>query len=200
MSPYSILDSQASPVNANYFLPAFVVLHYSTDTPFSCLHVYNWSLYYTLLLSVSPLPCMATPCPSPLTHGHTVPHSSHAWPHLISSLCFAVPYMSKPCPFARPVVPYAWDEPTFPEKLSLLVKGAREARQFDLRSFGPQGKLYYESYFCLVIKRDEERTGLPQRQSEMVEFALDVPQGKAIILTKKVCVHTCYLCGLKTCV
>ena len=96
------------------------------------------------------------------------------------------------CGYLLPVVPYAWDEPTCPEKLSLVVKGGRESRQFDLRSFGPQGKLYYESYFCLVIKK-EEQVDLTRRQSGVVEFALDVPQGRAVILTKKVCEGSRYV-------
>lgn len=97
-----------------------------------------------------------------------------------------------PCPspahdcILSSAVPYAWDEPTLPERLCVLVKGGNEPRQFDLDSFGPQGKVYYESYFCMVIKEEGENDS-PQRQLAKVEFALDVPQGKAVILTKKVC-------------
>ena len=47
-------------------------------------------------------------------------------------------------------VPYAWDEPTFHKKLCVQVKGSREVKEFDLNFFGPQGKLYYESYFYIA--------------------------------------------------
>ena len=47
-------------------------------------------------------------------------------------------------------MPYAWDEPTLPERLCLQAKGSREVKEFDLGKFGPQGKLYYESYFYIT--------------------------------------------------
>lgn len=47
-------------------------------------------------------------------------------------------------------VPYAWDEPTYPERLSLQVKGSREIKEFDMNTFGPKDKLYYESYFYIT--------------------------------------------------
>ena len=47
-------------------------------------------------------------------------------------------------------VPYAWDEPTLAEKLSIEVKGAKECKEFDFERFGPRGKLYYECYFYIT--------------------------------------------------
>ena len=59
--------------------------------------------------------------------------------------------------------------------------------------------MYYESYFYIVA------TGTATRRSEMgvvieEELVLDVPQGKAVILTKKVhktfCTCTCTGCRI----
>lgn len=46
-------------------------------------------------------------------------------------------------------VPYSWDEHMLPECLCVEVKGGEELR-FDLETFGPKGKVYYESYFYIV--------------------------------------------------
>lgn len=81
-----------------------------------------------------------------------------------------------------PLVPYAWDEPTSPELLCLQVKGVSEEKQFDLNLFTDQGKVYYESYFHIVAAPTSERGCLKGRE----EYVLDVPQGKAVILTNKV--------------
>ena len=75
-------------------------------------------------------------------------------------------------------VPYSWDDITLPEKLCIHISGISEPRQFDLNNFGPQGKVYYESYFYIVAME----TGTQINE----ELVLDVPQGKAVILTKKV--------------
>ena len=47
-------------------------------------------------------------------------------------------------------IPYAWDEPMFRDRLCLQVKGSQEIKEFDLNTFGPKGKLYYESYIYLA--------------------------------------------------
>lgn len=72
------------------------------------------------------------------------------------------------------------------------MKTSSEPRYFDLETVGSKGKVYYESYFYIVA------TGTATRRSEKgvvieEELVLDVPQGKAVILTKKVhktfCIH-----------
>ena len=80
-------------------------------------------------------------------------------------------------------VPYAWDEPTHPEVLCLQVKGVSEVKEFDLNSFSDQGKVYYESYFHIVAA---SRSGGESGSRRLDEFVLDVPQGRAVILTRKV--------------
>jgi len=47
-------------------------------------------------------------------------------------------------------VPYAWDESTFCKRMCVQVKGSQEVKEFDLNTFGPLGKLYYESYFYIA--------------------------------------------------
>ena len=83
--------------------------------------------------------------------------------------------------FCSSTVPYAWDEPTQPELLCLQVKGVSEVKEFDLNSFSDQGKVYYESYFHIVAT-----TSSSNGTKEQEQFVLDVPQGRAVILTRKV--------------
>ena len=87
-------------------------------------------------------------------------------------------------------MPYAWDEATLPEKLYVQIKGGSEARQFDLNTFGHQGKVYYESFFYIVAVQSTtiDQSDLPESQRE-AELVLDVPQGTAVILTKKVILY-----------
>ena len=63
-------------------------------------------------------------------------------------------------------------------------------KEFDLNSFSDQGKVYYESYFYIVATTTTTSSGGTKEQEE---FVLDVPQGTAVILTKKVTdTHTLY--------
>ena len=82
------------------------------------------------------------------------------------------------------LVPYAWDETTLTEKLCVQLKNGSESRQFDLGAFGSQGKVYYESYFYIVATETNDQS---ENQKSLV---LDVPQGKAVILTRKVSLWT----------
>uniref|UniRef100_A0A1X7TNH4 Vacuolar protein sorting-associated protein 13 VPS13 adaptor binding domain-containing protein n=1 Tax=Amphimedon queenslandica TaxID=400682 RepID=A0A1X7TNH4_AMPQE len=83
-------------------------------------------------------------------------------------------------------VPYAWDEVTLPEKLCLHIKDVSEPRPFDLSSFGPQGKVYYESYFYIVaMDTKTDQSHLPESHRLEGELVLDVPQGRAVLLTRK---------------
>lgn len=85
------------------------------------------------------------------------------------------------------LVPYAWDEVTLPERLCLHIKDVSEPRPFELSSFGPQGKLYYESYFYIVaMDTKTDQSHLPESHRLEGELVLDVPQGRAVILTRKV--------------
>lgn len=85
------------------------------------------------------------------------------------------------------VVPYSWDEVTLPEVLCLHVKEVSEPRPFDLSNFGPQGKVYYENYFYIVaMETKTDQSHLPESQRLEGELVLDVPQGRAVILTRKV--------------
>ena len=36
------------------------------------------------------------------------------------------------------------------EHLFLQIKGSQEVKEFDLNTFGPQGKMYYERYFYIT--------------------------------------------------
>lgn len=84
-------------------------------------------------------------------------------------------------------VPYSWDEVTFPERLCIHIKGVSEPRQFNLSTFGPQGKVYYESYFYIVaVGTKTDQSHLPESQQINGELVLDVPQGRAVLLTRKV--------------
>ena len=87
-------------------------------------------------------------------------------------------------------MPYAWDEATLPERLYVQIKGGSEARQFDLNTFGHQGKVYYESFFYIVAMQSTatDQSDLPESQRG-VELVLDVPQGTAVILTRKVILY-----------
>ena len=81
-------------------------------------------------------------------------------------------------------VPYSWDEPMLGEVLCLQVKGVDEIKEFDFNTFGPRGKLYYESYFyvCAVGTGD----GDGRRGAGHSQLVLDVPQGTAVIFQRKV--------------
>ncbi len=73
------------------------------------------------------------------------------------------------------------------EKLCVHVKTGLEPRCFDFESVGSKGKVYYESYFYIVAmgtKRMESGT-----EEDLV---LDVPQGKAVIITNKVILNNIY--------
>ena len=71
------------------------------------------------------------------------------------------------------------------------VQGSHEEREFDLERLGERGMLYYERYFYIAASatflrgsswpddRDEE-------EEEATRLVLDVPQGTAVILMKKV--------------
>lgn len=48
------------------------------------------------------------------------------------------------------LVPYAWDEVTCPEKICLQPASTTKSKEFDFESFGPRGKLYYDSYFYIA--------------------------------------------------
>ena len=109
--------------------------------------------------------------------------------HLASTLFFCSFY--NVCVHIH-VVPYAWDDTTLKEKLCLRVKAGSEPRCFDLESFGTKGKVYYESYFYIVAMGT--RKELPVGVVDRDEFVLDVPQGKAVILSRKVvtCIKTSF--------
>ena len=47
-------------------------------------------------------------------------------------------------------MPYAWDEPTALEKLCIQPASTAKSKEFDFDSFGPRGKLYYDSYFYIA--------------------------------------------------
>ena len=73
------------------------------------------------------------------------------------------------------------------EKLCVHVKTGIEPRCFDFESVGSKGKVYYESYFYIVAMGTRETFGIESISEE--DLVLDVPQGKAVILTKKVLIH-----------
>lgn len=65
--------------------------------------------------------------------------------------------------------------------LCVSVKGS-EVKEYDLNTFCEQDKLHYESYFYIVAMPTNTEVGTPKGE----EFVLDVPQGRAVILTRKV--------------
>lgn len=101
------------------------------------------------------------------------------------------------------LVPYSWDDVTLPEKLCVHVKTGSESRCFDMETVGSKGKVYYESYFYIVAM--ETRQSLSGAGSLTEPLVLDVPQGKAVLLNRKViyyivhCIHTLvYTCSVYT--
>ena len=66
------------------------------------------------------------------------------------------------------------------------VQGSHEEREFDLERLGERGMLYYERYFYIAASATFLRGSWPDEEEMMRDLVLDVPQGTAVILKKKV--------------
>ncbi|CAB3983690.1 Hypothetical predicted protein, partial [Paramuricea clavata] len=93
-------------------------------------------------------------------------------------------------------VPYAWDEPTLPRQLTCGIVNDGSFIHFSMDKLGEKEKLYYYNAIYIAFthtftKSDGTVSGSFQMKSVNVsnayskELVLDVPQGTAVILSKK---------------
>lgn len=70
------------------------------------------------------------------------------------------------------------------------MQGSREEREFDLERLGERGMLYYERYFYIAASAtfsDKGQSLMAAKEGDTArELVLDVPQGTAVILQRKV--------------
>ncbi|XP_028393538.1 vacuolar protein sorting-associated protein 13D-like [Dendronephthya gigantea] len=93
-------------------------------------------------------------------------------------------------------VPYAWDEPTLPRELTCGIVNDGSFIHFNLDKLGEKDKLYYYNAIYIAFTHTLTRSeGVVSRSFSMKpvdpsniyseELVLDVPQGTAVILSKK---------------
>lgn len=85
-------------------------------------------------------------------------------------------------------VPYVWDEPTKPTRLTVVAPGGASA-SYDMTTLKEGNQLTYENfiYVCLSVTfaGDDMSVSCDSLESQNQELVLDVPEGTRVILSRK---------------